>query len=103
MEKKPYNMERKNQATTKILLRGLVCGYLLYLAWQLAFEGGEDPSFPVAARIAAAVFFAVAATAFLVYSWKRYRADCKAAQEMAEEAEEPEALPEADDGSGENL
>lgn len=93
-------MERKNRATTKVMLRALVCGYLLYLAYQLAFKGGEDPTFPQAARIIAALFFAAAAIAVGIYSWKRYRADCKEAEEIAakpaEDAESPEP-----DGSGE--
>ena len=86
-------MERKNQANIRIMLRALVCGYLLYLAWQLAFEGGEDPTFPQAARIAAAVFFAAASVFIGAYSWKCYRADCKAAEVTDEEA----ALPEGPD------
>lgn len=85
MEKKQYNIERKNQATTKIMLRGLVCGYLIYLGWQLAFEGGDDPTFPLAARMIAGVFFAAAGVVFFAYSWKRYRADCRAAEVHEEE------------------
>ena len=92
MEKKQYNIERKNRATTKIMLRGLVCGYLIYLGYQLVFEGGEDPTFPPAARIIAGVFFAVAGAGFFLYSWKQYRIDCQAAE--VHEEESLEELPE---------
>lgn len=88
MEKKQYNIERKNKATTKIMLRGLVCGYLIYLGWQLVFEGGEDPTFPPAARMIAGIFFAAAGAGFFFYSWKQYRADCKAAEVHEEELPE---------------
>jgi len=77
-----------NQALTKILFRLLAGGYLLYLAWQLAFEGGDDPSFPVALRVGAAVLFAAVAVFIFFNSWKRFRADSKAAEEMAEEPED---------------
>ena len=47
--KKHYHVVRKNKADTKALFRAIVCGYLLYLAWQLVNSGGSDASFPAAA------------------------------------------------------
>ena len=90
MEKKPYDMGRKNQADFRALLRGLVSAYLLYLAWKLAFTSGEDPTFPPAAGIVVGVVLAAGAVAFGVYTWKQYRTDCKNAELTDEELAEAE-------------
>ena len=88
MEKKQYNVVRKNQADLHALLRAVVCGYLLYLAGKLAFASGEDASFPPAARIAVGILFAAGAAAFGVYTWKRFQADRKDAELTPEELAE---------------
>lgn len=92
MKKKEYNIVRKNQADLHGLLRGLVSLYLLYLAYQLAFAGGDDPSFPPAARIAAGILFAVCAAAFGIYSYKRYQTDRRKAELTDEEKEALERI-----------
>ena len=96
MEKKQYNMTRKNQADFRALLRGLVSAYLLYLGWKLAFEN-NDPTFPPVAGIVAGVVLVAGAVAFGVYTWKRYRIDRRDAELTDEE------LAEADDDGGECL
>lgn len=87
MKKTEYNIVRKNQANLYGLLRGLVSFYLLYLAYHLAFAGGDDPSFPPAARIAAGVLFAVCAVAFGIYAFRRYQTDLRKAELTDEEKE----------------
>ena len=44
-KKKRYHVVRKNKADTKVILRILVCGYLLYLAWQLLTSGDSASTF----------------------------------------------------------
>lgn len=63
MEKKQYDLVRKNRADLRALLRGLVSAYLLYLAWNLVFHSA-DPTFPPAARILGGILFAGGAAAF---------------------------------------
>lgn len=85
MKKKDYDLFRKNQANLHGLLRAAVSLYLLFLAYQLAFAGGDDPSFPPAARIAAGILFAVCAAAFGVYTFQQYQAECRKAELTDEE------------------
>ena len=87
MKKKEYNIVRKNQANLHGLLRALVSLYLLYLAYHLLFAGGDDPSFPPVARIAAGVLFAVCAVVFGIYAFRRYQTDCRKAELTDEEKE----------------
>ncbi len=82
---KEYNVIRKNRAGTAALLRGAVACYLLYLGVQIAMSAGKDPSFPVWASWLLGGFFCVAAVAFGAYTWRRYRADLKAAELTEEE------------------
>ena len=97
MEKKQYNVTRKNQAEFRALLRGLVAVYLLYLAWKLAFVGREDPTFPPAAGIASGIVLAAGAVIFGAFTWKRFLTDRKDAELTPEELAE---LKETDDGEG---
>lgn len=80
MKKKQYDLFRKNQANLHGLLRAAVSLYLLFLAYQLAFSAGDDPSFPPAARIAVGILFTVCAAAFGIYTYRRYQAECKEAE-----------------------
>lgn len=82
---KEYNVIRKNRAGTAALLRGAVACYLLYLGVQIAMSAGKDPSFPVWAAWVLGGFFCLAGAAFGVYTWRRYRADLKAAELTEEE------------------
>ena len=78
----------KDVTQVTLILR-LACGaYLLYLAWKIATASGADASFsqPVSLLIGGA--FAAAALAFGWYTWRRYRADLKAAELTPEEEEE---------------
>lgn len=81
--KKRYHVVRKQQADLKALLRALVSGYLLYLAWKLA--GASDPGFSQMARCLAGGLFAAAAAVFGLFTWKRYQADRKNALLTPEE------------------
>ncbi len=87
MDKKQYNVFRKNKADLHVLIRGIVAAYLLYLGWKLVTSGG-DASFPPAAGYAVGALFAAGAIAFGCYAWKRYRADLRDAELTPEEEEE---------------
>ena len=82
---KEYNVIRKNRANVSAVLRGAVACYLLYLGVQIAMGAGKDPSFPVWAAWVLGGFFFLAGAAFGVYTWRRYRADLKAAELTEEE------------------
>lgn len=82
---KEYNVIRKNRANVSAVLRGAVACYLLYLGVQIAMSAGKDPSFPVWAAWVLGGFFCLAGAAFGVYTWRRYRADLKAAELIEEE------------------
>lgn len=84
--KKHFHAVRKQRADTRALLRALVSGYLLYLAWKLA--GSADPDFPQTARYLAGGLFAATAAAFGLFTWKRYQADRADAELTPEEEEE---------------
>lgn len=86
MEKKRYHMIRKQQADVKALLRVLVSGYLLYLAWKLV--GSSVPGFPQEVRYLISGTFAVGAAAFGWFTWKSYRAGLKDAELTPEEKAE---------------
>ena len=86
--KKHYHVVRKNKADTKALLRVLVCGYLLYLAWQLITSGGSDSTFPPAVAWLTGGLSGAAAIGFGVYAIKEYKQALKAAELTPEEEEE---------------
>ena len=88
-----YDMQRRAKAGTSAVLRALVAGYLLYIAWQIVkgVRSGESSMSPAVAYLAAG-FFALAAAAFLVYLIRRWRADVEAARLPA--SEETKAEPE---------
>lgn len=83
--KKRYHMVRKQQADTKALLRALVSGYLLWLAWKLASTNAPD--LPQAARYLAGGLFAAGAIVFGLFAWRRYQTDITAAELTPEEEE----------------
>ena len=88
-----YNLQRKNKAATKALLRAVVSGYLLFLSWQIikaARSGDASMSEPLAFLIGGV--FALAAIIFGVYTWKQYQAGLKDAQLTSEEQEEERIL-----------
>lgn len=87
MGKKRYHAVRKNKADLRGLLRGLVCAYLLFLAWRLASYTGSDPTFPPVLGRVAGGLFAAAAIAFGIFAVKSYRADLRSAQLTDEEEE----------------
>lgn len=83
---KHYNVPRKQKADMKVMLRALVSGYLLFLAWKLVSSSG--PEFPRAARYLAGLVFTAGAAAFGWFTWKSYRAGLKDAELTPEEEEE---------------
>ena len=88
-EKRQYDMGQKNKAKTQILLRILICAYLLYLACQLVSQAGSDPTLPAAVCWLAGGLFAAAAVGFGIFSWKQYRIHIKDAEVFSDE-ERPE-------------
>lgn len=94
---KEYNVIRKNRANVSAVLRGAVACYLLYLGVQIAMSAGKDPSFPVWAAWVLGGFFCLAGAAFGVYTWRRYRADLKAAELTEEEQQEAQRQAEEED------
>ena len=87
-EKKHYNVVRKNKADTKALFRVLLCGYLVYLAWQLIRSGGSTPSFPPLVAWLLGGMFLLAAAGFGRYAWGEYKRALKEAELTPEEEEE---------------
>lgn len=85
-EKKRYHVVRKNKADAKVMLRGAVCGYLLYLAWRLVNRSVAEPSLPLAAGWVVGGLFAAAAAAFGIFSWREYRKALREAELSPEEA-----------------
>ena len=81
-----YDVQRRARAGTGATLRALVAGYLLYLAWQIVkgVRSGET-NMPPALAYGAAVFFTLAAIAFVVYLIRRWREEVKAARLPADE------------------
>lgn len=94
---KEYNVIRKNRANVSAVLRGAVACYLLYLGVKIAMSAGKDPSFPVWAAWVLGGFFCLAGAAFGVYTWRRYRADLKAAELTEEERLEARRQAEQED------
>ncbi len=94
-----YDPQRRARASTGAMLRALVAGYLLYLAWQIVkgTRSGESSMNPAIAY-AAAAFFVLAAIAFVVYLIRRWRTDVEAAklpvQTETGEADETEQVEE---------
>lgn len=88
-EQPKYDIQLRNRASTALVLRVVVAGYLLYLVYKIisGAMGGDSP-IPVWAVWLIGGAMAVAALAFLIYAWKRYRADMKAARFTEEEPEE---------------
>lgn len=87
-KKKHYHVVRKNKADTKVILRALVCGYLLYLAWQLLTSGDSASTFSPLAAMLTGGLFGLAAIGFGIYAVKEYKEGLKAAELTPEEEEE---------------
>lgn len=87
-QKKRYHVVRKNRADTKALFRVIVCGYLIYLGWQLISSGGSTPSFPPFVAWLLGGLFILAAAAFGRYAWGEYRQALREAELTPEEEEE---------------
>ena len=76
-----YDVQRRARAGTSAILRALVAGYLVYLAWQILqnVRSGATSMKPAVAY-AAAGFFLLAAVAFAVYLIRRWRIEVEAAR-----------------------
>ena len=76
-----YDVQRRARAGTSAILRALVAGYLVYLAWQILqnVRTGETSMTPAVAYTAAG-FFLMAAAAFAVYLIRRWRIEVEAAR-----------------------
>ena len=85
MREQKYHLIRKRQADLRALLRGLVCLYLGYLGFSLAFQEGGDLSQPL--RLLIGGVFALGALVFGLYTLRQYRAALAAAELTQEERE----------------
>lgn len=82
-----YDIQKRAKAGTTATFRSVVAGYIAYLGWKVATaEGGSMP--PLAARLIGCAFL-VAAAAFGIYTWKRWRLDVEAAR-LPEDAQTQE-------------
>ena len=73
-----YDIQKRARAGTAATFRAVVAGYIAYLGWKIATaEGGSMPL--LAARLIGCAFI-VAAIAFGIYTWKRWRLDLEAAR-----------------------
>lgn len=80
-----YDIQKRARAGTAATFRAVVAAYLIYLGWKIATAGdGSMP--PLAARLIGCAFI-VAAIAFGIYTWKRWRLDLEAAR-LPESGEE---------------
>ena len=87
-DRKNYDLKKHSQAVTRAPLRGCVCVYLAFLAWQLIQGAGQpDTTMPPWANYLFAGVLLLGAAGFGVYIWRRYQADRKDA-ELPEEGEE---------------
>ena len=78
-----YDIQKRARAGTAATFRAVVAGYLAYLGWKIATAGGGSMP-PLAARLIGCAFI-VAAIAFGIYAWKRWRLDLEAARLPEEE------------------
>lgn len=87
---KNWDTAKKNQAELRAGFRGVVCGYLLYLAIK-TIEGvyGGNTTMPVWTGWLLGLLLAAAAVVFGTYAWKQYQAALKDA-ELPEEDAPPE-------------
>ncbi len=76
-----HDAQKLARAGTSAVLRIVVAIYLVHLAYRIirGVTDGSSSMSPVVGWIAALFFIAVA-IAFCLYTWKRYRADQKAAR-----------------------
>ena len=97
-------LEARNKASSMVVLRAAVCGYLIYLGITLIMEqlNGTSTMQPGIAWAAGVVFVAAGAL-FAIYSFQRYRAETKGTPEEPEGPEEAEAPEEKKETSDEDL
>lgn len=80
-QKKEYDLAMKNRAMTGFMLRVVVAGYIVYLAWKIltGMQSGTSPIPEWAVWLICSVM-AAAALGFCVYSWITYQKAIKAAE-----------------------
>lgn len=86
MKKAQYDVQKRARADTAATFRAVVVGYLAYLGWKIANAEGSSMSALTARLISTA--FIIAAIAFGVFAWNRWRRDLEAARLPEEEHEE---------------
>ena len=86
MAKWQYDVQKRARADTAATFRAVVVGYLAWLGWKIASAEGSSMSALAAQLISTA--FLIAAIAFGVYAWKRWRSDLEAARQQVNEQEE---------------
>ena len=83
-----YDIQKRARAGTAATFRAVVAGYIAYLGWKIATAGGGSMP-PLAAKLIATAFI-VAAIAFGIYTWKRWRLDLEAARLPEDDGEAQE-------------
>ena len=78
-QKKEYDTVMRGRACTRLGLRVLVAGYLVYLAWKL-LTGMPGGSIPEWGAYAICAVFTAAAAGFCVYALKAFKKALKAAE-----------------------
>lgn len=80
-QKKEYDIALRNKALTGLVLRAVIAGYMLYLAWKLMSNMlNGSGSIPELIVWLVCIVFAAVALGFCVYTWKEFRKSMKAAQ-----------------------
>lgn len=82
-----YDIQKRARAGTAATFRAVVAGYIAYLGWKIATAEGSTMS-PLVAKLISCAFL-VAAVAFGIYTWKRWRLDLEAAR-LPEDAQTQE-------------
>ncbi len=101
-QKKVYDTVMRGRAYTGLVLRVLVAGYMVYLAWKLmsGMLGGSG-SIPEWGVYAICIVFTAAAAGFCVFAYKAFKKALKAAEittvpETISQADEETDTPEED-------
>ncbi len=89
-EKFEYDAQKQARAGTSAIFRAVIAGYIIYLGWSVlrGVLKGTSPV-PVWTGWFVAIVFTGGAVAFLVYTWKTWQQDCKAARIQQESEKLP--------------
>ena len=94
-------MNGQNKASTAAIFRAVVAGYIFFLGWKIA-NGESDSMSSLAARLIGGAFM-LAAVGFGIYAFKRWQADKKAQDSIAEQNSSDKEENDADSSNPEDL